>query len=87
MWRALLVGRFSSARPSLWIDDDAAASLSTICIRLDGLPFGLELAADRTARHRRLDIVRAFGRSELWSPIEAHHAQSDDLVRRAPVRA
>nr|MBA3842735.1 AAA family ATPase [Actinomycetota bacterium] len=44
---SLFVARAAAAAPSFVLDDDNAADVARICLRLDGLPLALELAAGR----------------------------------------
>ncbi|MFZ5815387.1 MAG: LuxR C-terminal-related transcriptional regulator [Bacillota bacterium] len=44
----LLVERIRAIRPSFRLDPESARTLAEICIRLDGVPLALELAAART---------------------------------------
>jgi predicted ATPase len=58
---SLFVERAAAAAPGFALDEDNAAAVSRICLRLDGLPLALELAAGRagalgpTAIAERLD--------------------------------
>jgi predicted ATPase len=45
----LLLDRASAVRPGLSVEDRDLYALATICVRLDGIPLALELAAARTA--------------------------------------
>lgn len=51
----LFVDRARAARPSFAITDDNARAVADICMRLDGIPLALELAAART---RMLSVVQ-----------------------------
>ena len=44
----LFLERARRVRPNLVVDDDTAAHVVAICVRLDGIPLALELAAART---------------------------------------
>ena len=45
---ALFAERALAVRPDLHLDDDGWRAVAEICVRLDGLPLALELAAART---------------------------------------
>ncbi|HLK17073.1 MAG TPA: adenylate/guanylate cyclase domain-containing protein [Fimbriimonadaceae bacterium] len=45
---ALLLDRLSLAAPSTQLDESQAGSISRICVRLDGIPLAIELAAARS---------------------------------------
>jgi predicted ATPase/DNA-binding SARP family transcriptional activator len=44
---ALFVARATAVRPDLEVDDAAARDIAAVCLALDGLPLGIELAAAR----------------------------------------
>ena len=44
----LFLERARRVRPNLVVDDDTAAHVVAVCVRLDGIPLALELAAART---------------------------------------
>lgn len=58
---ALFDIRASQANPAFEVDDENAARIASICRRLDGLPFAIELAAAR---------LRSMGLSELYGRLD-----------------
>ena len=71
---ALFVHRAQMVRPSFQLTDDNVADVIAICVRLDGMPLAIELAAARTtllAPHAilsRLDRSLELGGAELDRP-------------------
>jgi len=63
---ALLVERAAAVRSDFVLSDENAGDLAEICIRLDGLPLALELAA---ARLRSLDPKEMLARLERRLPL------------------
>lgn len=55
---ALLLARTQALNPRFQLTADNAAELATICVRLDGLPLALELAAARLKLLAPRDLVR-----------------------------
>src|SRR5262249_54931975 len=74
---ALFVERARAGRPDFWGADAAAAAVAEICVRLDGLPLALELAAAR---------VRLFPPPELLARLEHRLPLLTGGVRDAPLR-
>jgi predicted ATPase/DNA-binding SARP family transcriptional activator len=60
---ALLLERGRALNPSLQLTDDNAAALAAICVRLDGLPLAIELAAARLRLLSPRDLLARLGRS------------------------
>jgi predicted ATPase/class 3 adenylate cyclase len=59
---ALFAARASDAKPGFVIDETNAAVVAQLCLRLDGIPLALELAAARTTAIDPRDIVSRFDR-------------------------
>jgi predicted ATPase/DNA-binding SARP family transcriptional activator len=59
---ALLVARARALSPQFRLSDENAASLAAICVRLDGLPLAIELAAPRLALLPPRDLLRRLDR-------------------------
>lgn len=61
---ALFVDRAKAADPTFTLDPETARTVAAICVQLDGLPLGIELAAARTrtldARAIRLRLERGL---------------------------
>jgi predicted ATPase/DNA-binding XRE family transcriptional regulator len=73
----LFLERARDVRPALVVDGDAAAAISEICGRLNGLPLALELAAARV-RHVPLTTLR----EQLSRTLDLLVAGSRDLPPR-----
>jgi predicted ATPase/class 3 adenylate cyclase len=94
---ALFADRARAVRPDFAITDDNAATIAEICLRLDGLPLAIELAAarlnvftpvDLLGRLReRLDVLGAGGRDlpdrqrTLWGAIGWSYELLDQTER------
>ena len=60
---ALFVERARAARPAFSITNESAKAVAEICVRLDGLPLAIELAASR---------VRILGPTEILARLQQH---------------
>jgi len=94
----LFVDRVRAVRPNFVLDEDNAAVVARICLRLDGLPLAIELAAARlnlfdphTLLERledRLDVLGTGGRDlpdrqrTLWGAIGWSYELLDEPSRR-----
>ena len=94
----LFVDRATSARPSFRLDNSNAADVAAICLRLDGLPLAIELAAARLTVFTpaqllarltdRLDVLASGGRDlpdrqrTLWGAIGWSYELLDSDERR-----
>ncbi|GAA2592758.1 BTAD domain-containing putative transcriptional regulator [Winogradskya consettensis] len=74
---ALFVARTSEVVPGFTLDDSKAAAVHTICSRLDGIPFALELAATR---------VRTLGVQEVADRLDDRFRLLTTGARDAPRR-
>ncbi|MGH2887498.1 MAG: ATP-binding protein, partial [Solirubrobacteraceae bacterium] len=75
----LFVERATAAAPDFELDEDNAADVARICVRLDGLPLALELAAGRmaalgpaTIAERLTDRFRVLRTDSRVSPTRQH---------------
>jgi predicted ATPase len=59
---ALLLARTRALNPQFRLTDDNAAELAAICVRLDGLPLAIELAAARLKLLAPRDLLRRLER-------------------------
>ncbi|MBW4716739.1 BTAD domain-containing putative transcriptional regulator [Saccharothrix obliqua] len=73
----LFVARATAAAPDFALDGSTADAVRSICRRLDGIPFALELAATR---------VRALGVHEVAARLENRFALLTQGKRGAPAR-
>jgi len=96
---ALFTDRARAVRPDFAVTDDNASVIAEICLRLDGLPLAIELAAarlnvftpsDLLGRLReRLDVLGAGGRDlpdrqrTLWGAIGWSYELLDETEREA----
>jgi predicted ATPase/class 3 adenylate cyclase len=94
----LFVDRARAVRPDFALDDGNAAAVARICLRLDGLPLAIELAAARlnlfdpsallSRLEDRLDVLGSGGRDlpdrqrTLWGAIGWSHELLDESSRR-----
>jgi predicted ATPase len=60
---ALFLERARAARPAFSITNESAQAVAEICIRLDGLPLAIELAASR---------IRILGPTEILARLQQH---------------
>lgn len=73
----LFVARATAAAPGFALDADNAEAVRSICLRLDGIPFALELAATR---------VRALGVHEVAARLGDRFSLLTVGLRDAPAR-
>jgi predicted ATPase/DNA-binding CsgD family transcriptional regulator len=73
----LFAERAASAAPGFTLTDDIAPAVSALCLRLDGLPLAIELAAAR---------VRSFGPASLVEHLDQRFELLSDGARTAPPR-
>lgn len=73
----LFVSRVQAVRPSFSLNERSAKTILTICRRLDGIPFAIELAAARTS---------LFSVSELASRLEQRLPLLESGLRDIPDR-
>jgi predicted ATPase/DNA-binding CsgD family transcriptional regulator len=73
----LFADRSASAAPGFTLTDDIAPVVSALCLRLDGLPLAIELAAAR---------VRSFGPASLVEHLDQRFELLSDGARTAPPR-
>ena len=60
---ALFIDRARAAKPAFEITDESAQAVAEICVRLDGLPLAIELAASR---------IRILGPPEILTRLREH---------------
>jgi predicted ATPase len=60
---ALFIERARAANPAFSITDESAPAVAEICVRLDGLPLAIELAASR---------IRMLGPAEILARLQQH---------------
>jgi predicted ATPase len=60
---ALFIERARAAKPAFSITDESATAVVEICVRLDGLPLAIELAASR---------IRMLGPAEILARLQQH---------------
>ena len=80
---ALFIERAAAIKPGFTITEDNASTLAEICVRLDGLPLAIELAA---ARIRLLSPMAMLGRLEHRLPLLTGGAR-DLPARQQTLRA
>ncbi len=82
---ALFTARAGAARPGFVLDEDSRRAVATICIRLDGLPLALELAAARVRSMTPADVAdrldARFGLLAATRSPDPRHRALLDVVR------
>jgi predicted ATPase/class 3 adenylate cyclase len=73
----LFVERAQAVRPGFQLTEDNAAAVAEICLRMDGLPLAIELAASR---------VRLFSPQALLERLEGHSRLLSGGARDLPAR-
>ncbi len=73
----LFVERAQAIQPAFQLTEDNASAVAQICVRLDGIPLALELAASR---------VRALSPQEIAARLDARFDLLHDANRAAPPR-
>jgi non-specific serine/threonine protein kinase len=74
---ALFIQRAQAVRPDFDFNDDNASAVAEICVRLDGLPLAIELAAAR---------VTVFSAGQLLERLESRFKTVSSKVRDLPDR-
>jgi predicted ATPase/class 3 adenylate cyclase len=74
---ALFIDRARAARPAFEITDESAREVAEICVRLDGLPLAIELAASR---------IRILGPAEILTRLREHLSVLATGSTNVPIR-
>ena len=74
---ALFIDRARAARPSFGITDTTAQAVAEICVRLDGLPLAIELAASR---------IRILAPTEILTRLQDHLSVLATGSANVPIR-
>ena len=74
---ALFVERARATRPGFGITDENAQAVAEICVRLDGLPLAIELAASR---------IRILGPAEILTRLQEHLSVLATGSTNVPIR-
>jgi predicted ATPase/DNA-binding SARP family transcriptional activator len=82
---ALFTARAGAARPGFALDESSRRAVATICIRLDGVPLALELAAARVRSMTPADVAdrldARFGLLAGTRSLDPRHRALLDVVR------
>jgi predicted ATPase/class 3 adenylate cyclase len=76
---ALFIARARTARPSFSVTSESARAVADICVRLDGLPLAIELAASRV---RLLEPTEIVARLQRHLPVLTSGATNVPLRQR-----